>query len=89
MSVRIWTDLRDGRAWEVRNSAPQAMAGRTDGPVPPAENTVELIYFRHPPEALAWAGGAADNPEGRRVEDLSDAELETLLDEALRKAAGG
>lgn len=89
MSVRIWTDVRDGRAWEVRNSAPQAMAGRLDGPVPPGENTVELIHFRHPPKPRSQAGGAAHNPEGRRVEDLSDAELEALLDEALRKAAGG
>ena len=84
--IITWTDARDGREWEVRNSAPQAMAGpQTKSNDPPPE---ELIHFRHPPTPPFDDGGAVPNPGGRRVDDFDDAELWVLLDEALRRAAG-
>ena len=77
----IWTDDRDGREWEVRNSAPQAMAGpQTRSSAPPPE---ELIHFKHPPTPPFADGGAVSNPGGRRVYAFDDAELQVLLDEAL------
>lgn len=84
--MRIWTDDRDGRVWEVRNSAPQAMAGpQTKSSDPPP---AELIHFRHPPFPPFTDGGAAPNAGRRRVDDFDDAELRALLDQSLRKASG-
>ena len=84
--IIVWTDARDGREWEVRNSASQAMAGPlTKSNDPPPK---ELIHFRHPPTPRFHDGGAVPNPGGRRVDDFDDAELQALLDEALGQAAG-
>ena len=86
-----WTDDRDGKIWRVYNfSSPgaQAVSPTHDPKAAGREKVVETIIFRHPPKpASPREGYSALNPGGRPVDYFDDAELRTMLDDAIEKAA--
>ena len=85
----VWTDDRDGRTWEVRNNAPQALAIESFELRARPPEFEDRILFQHPPRPPYVVQASAPNPDARLVGDIGDEELQALLDQALRKAAGG
>ena len=78
--IRYWTDPWDGKKWEIRISGQpgkRVTPGTKDGGlVPPGH-----IHFRG--ETDGFVHGAGPLPDGwGPVEDLTDEELQELLDRA-------
>lgn len=76
---RYWTDPRNGKTWHVRayNSGP-AMA--TAGQIPDAGE--DMIEFRYPNKHSPTEGYATKNPGLRDPSEMTDRELQDLLDRA-------
>ena len=90
---RTWTDDRDGKVWRVYNFGSPVAQGVSPTHDPTAavgEKEIQTIIFRHPPApASTREGYSAPNPHERPVDDLDDAELRTMLDAAIERAARG
>ena len=88
--IREWTDPRDRVTWRVRAFRVDADAAPVpQGWVPPYGDFVPPSMPR-----ISFEGGEGDaehwvteHPSGRSVDQLSDAELQALLDQA--RAASG
>ena len=80
--IRRWTDPLDGKKWEVWISGHPGMdvtpGTKPGGPVPPGH-----IHFREEIEGYVHGAGPLHDDWGP-VEDLTDAGLMELLDEARR-----
>lgn len=84
--MRIWSDPRDGRTWEIRTRTPWAAPRPKTSRLEPNEHPCgERIHFSHPPGRAPRLGGAVPSPAGRRIHQLDDLELQALLDRALNK----
>jgi len=73
-----WTDTRDETRWDVRNMATGAMA--TGGEIPDAGRT--MIRFRGLDVRGVSEVYDTENPFSRAPEEMTDSELQTLLDRA-------
>ncbi len=80
--IRRWTDPLDGKKWEVWISGHPGMdvtpGTKPGGPVPPGH-----IHFREEIKGYVHGAGPLHDDWGP-VEDLTDEELQELLDEARR-----
>ena len=76
---RHWTD-RDGVEWKVRASGPQ-LTGKPPGPMPGGPARPGRIIFRREVDGNVLEIGSVD-PGWGDPEDLTDAELQRLLDDA-------
>ena len=81
-----WTDPRDGKDWRVYNyNTTPTMA--VDSLRPKVDIGEDRISFRHPPDLQNPVEGySLANPDGHRVDELSDQVVMALLD-AAREAA--